>query len=301
VVKCFARWGGWGGVTLAAWSGLMLFLWGSGRLDLYLHPEFRPWVAVSGAILALMVVGIGLLPAEEKEDPPTGNRPGGIFILKGWGLLVLVIPAYAGAVLTPEGFSLQTVLNRGIQKDFSMVHGLGGVRERDRGRDAEDLSLPKEGEYSPAMAESEVRVEDSGESEDGESMPDFFQFVEKSPDGALRLEMLDLIYAAEMGSLRKTLEGKTVELTGQVVTKTQGSTAERFSLVRLLMVCCAADARPVGIWVQRPEGASGFQDMDWVRITGRPTFPVRDGRRTVVLEIDVIRPSEPPDELFLFQ
>ncbi len=132
-------------------------------------------------------------------------------------------------------------------------------------------------------------------------MPDFFQFVEKSADGAWRLEMLDLIYAAEMGSLRKTLEGKTVELTGQVVTKTPGSTVEKFSLVRLLMVCCAADARPVGVWVQRPEGASGFQDMDWVRITGRPTFPVRDGRRTVVLEIDVIRPSEPPEELFLFQ
>lgn len=304
VVRRLARRMGWGGVTLAAWSGLMLGLWGTGRLDLYLHPAFRPWVGISGLVLALMVAGLVFLPdgdVEEGGESPKASAAGGWLFHNGLGLLVLVLPAYAAAVMTPQGFGLETVLNRGITKDLSWVQGLGGGADLQGWESAEHMPLPKQGEFSPAMAESVVRPGD--ESTDGESdaMPDFFQFVEKSPEGAWRLEMLDLIYAAEMKSLRKKLEGQKIELTGQVVTKTPGSTSETFSLVRLLMVCCAADARPVGVWVQRKEGASGFQDMDWVRITGRPTFPVQNGRRTVVLETETIRLSEPPEELFLFQ
>lgn len=293
VVKYWHRAGGWRSLGLAAWSVLLLVLWLGGRLDLYLHPDFRPLVAMAGLVLAMMVVGLCVLPRE--ADPPVRD----LGRVKPWwdglGLFALVLPACAAALIGPQGYSLGTVLNRGIIK---AIPGTGDLaREL---MSVEELPLPRHGEYSPAMAGAEVQ----GQAEEGaveEGVADFFQYIEKSPQGAWRLEMLDLVYAAQTRKLRQKMETENIELIGQVVTKTPGAVPGEFSLVRLLMVCCAADARPLGVWVHSKKGAAGFQEMDWVRITGRPTFPVREGRRVVVIEAGHMAATEPPDEVFVFQ
>lgn len=285
--------GGWRSLGLAAWSVLLLVLWVGGRLDLYLHPDFRPMVAAAGIVLALMVVGLCLLPRE------TGRSVRDLKRAKPWwdglGLFVLVLPACAAALIGPQGYSLATVLNRGISKAVP-----GTVDLVPETRSVEELPLPKQGEYSPAMVGADIQGQgDEGAVEEG--LPDFFQYIEKSPRGAWRLEMLDLVYAAQTRKLRQKLEKENIELIGQMVTQTPGALPGEFSLVRLLMVCCAADARPMGVWVHSPKGTAGFHEMDWVQVTGRPTFPVREGRRVVVIEAGHMAPTGPPDEVFIFQ
>lgn len=284
---------------LAGWALLAAALTVSGRLDLYLHPLFRPFIGVMAAVLVLMALGLVLLPGEEVggHGAEPLSRRGAL-----WRAAVLLVPAFLAWGINPQGFGLRTVLNRGILKDARAMASQAGT-ERHAAAAAlasPDAPLVDPIESLPLPGQTRATPPPGAAAAD-EGLPDFFEFLDQSPDGAWRLEMLDLLMACDMPALRKRLEGLKVELTGQVVTGAPGAVGGQFSLVRLMMVCCAADARPVGVWVERPEGIAGFADMDWVRVVGRPDFPVRQGRRVPVMKAESMEPTRPPDEIFLFQ
>jgi|GEM_PF-669916 len=271
-------------LPLLAWALFIAALVVQGRLDLYLHPAFRPWTVAMGIILAVLALVLLLAGDRAAAGHAQGSESGGLL-----RAAALVLPIAAALVLQPQRFSLQTVLNRGVAKDPSLFFpGTSSPL-------ADDLPLP--GTASPG-----TESDDPGTDADaGAELPEFFQFIEKNPQGAWKLELLDLIFAAETPPLRRALARERIELTGQVVTRLDGAGENRFSLVRLLMVCCAADARPVGVWIESPQGASGLQDMDWVKVSGRPEFPVIQGRRLPLLRAESVTPCPPPPDWFLYQ
>ena len=67
--------------------------------------------------------------------------------------------------------------------------------------------------------------------------------------GQIKAQTVDLIYAAEEPSMRADFEGKEVEVIGQFMPARENNApkADRFNLVRMFIICCAADARPVAI------------------------------------------------------
>jgi uncharacterized membrane protein YcgQ (UPF0703/DUF1980 family) len=40
--------------------------------------------------------------------------------------------------------------------------------------------------------------------------------------------------------------------------------------------------------------------MTWVRIVGKATFPVENGKRTAVIEATSVQQTKPPEEAMLF-
>lgn len=125
-------------------------------------------------------------------------------------------------------------------------------------------------------------------------------FIPKNADGNYALEVPDLLFAVEDEIMRDTFENKTVEVVGQLLPETtRDVTGNRFRLVRMFMNCCAADARPIALTVEG-RNRSDAEEMTWVKVIGRATFPIEEGKRVSVLEAEKIMPTDPPEEAMLF-
>lgn len=265
-------------LPLLGWAALSAALAWSGRLEFYLHPTFRPWLLVAAIVLTTIALVLWTTPAA--ESAPHG-RPWrhGPQLLRAF---ILLLPAAGVAWLDPQGFGARTVMNRGVIKDPALVF------QAFRGPLAEDLPLP---------GQDTVKVNKAEPAE----LPGFFQFLEQSPDGAWRLEIIDLLYAATEPSWRNALTTVDIELIGQYFTGLPGTESGRFSLIRMLMMCCAADARPLGVWVSHAETPDTPEEMAWVKVKGRVEFPLVEGIRLPIIRASAITPCPPPREWFLFQ
>jgi uncharacterized membrane protein YcgQ (UPF0703/DUF1980 family) len=234
---------------------------------------------------------------------------------------ILVIPASIAAWLSPENFSKQAFEQRGIVTD---VESLGSRRippaedlatlrsntppseEGPASSQKTSASTPKEATSPDASASpspSTATTNDPNKTattptlEGNENLPDYLQ---KTPDGYVIVEVLDLLYAVQDSQLRKDFEGRSVQLIAQMMpTKVADGPQNRFKAVRMFMTCCAADARPVATMVEAtplPE----IPEMTWVRIIGKATFPLENGKRTAVIQATSVSETKPPEETMLF-
>ena len=81
----------------------------------------------------------------------------------------------------------------------------------------------------------------------------------------------------------------------------RGGEKLKFQLVRMFMLCCAADARPVALAVEAPGTFQGVADMAWVKVLGKVRFvPGADGRMSAVIQAQEILPTSPPAEIMLY-
>jgi len=237
--------------------------------------------------------------------------------------LILVIPASIAAWLSPENFSKQAFEQRGIVTD---VESLGvrrvpttedtatlrsttppseAVPASSEKQSASTLAAPATPSVStlPAASSPSVTSDDQNKStpsptlEGNENLPDYLQ---KTPEGYVVVEVLDLLYAVQDSQLRKDFEGRSVQLIAQMMpSKVAEGPQNRFKAVRMFMTCCAADARPVATMVEAtplPE----IPEMTWVRVVGKATFPLENGKRTAVIQASSVTETKPPEESMLF-
>jgi uncharacterized membrane protein YcgQ (UPF0703/DUF1980 family) len=111
---------------------------------------------------------------------------------------------------------------------------------------------------------------------------------------------MDLLYAANEPGIRQDFENQEIEVIGQFFpARKNNPTGDRFSLVRMFVMCCAADARPVAITVRAPQPET-FPDMSWVKVIGKATFPTEGGTTVPVIVADSVVPAEAPPETFVY-
>lgn len=293
--------------VLTVWGAVLVFFHLAGQLEKYLHPAFRPWVVASGVVLLLMAAGTLLLPREDSGDAEAsgeegtegltfqlatapagtlarnphaahdhaccghdpGSKNGGIF-----QALVLTVPLLVVAVASPGQFGAVAVMNRGLVEATSQLPG-----------------------YQPS-AKPAVSSE-GGASEPTETTPGS-GYLPRNAAGQIKAQTVDLLYAAEEPVMREDFEGQEVEMIGQFMpAKANNPKGDRFHLVRMFVNCCASDAQPVAVAVEtrdpfRPE------EMAWVRVVGRATFPMEGGRRIPLVVAESITPSDPPAESLIY-
>jgi uncharacterized repeat protein (TIGR03943 family) len=94
--------------------------------------------------------------------------------------------------------------------------------------------------------------------------------------------------------------GKRVAAEGMVY-RGEPSDRRRFRLFRFVVVCCAADALPLVIWVES-KVEEKFNNDDWVRIEGIFSFETINGRQVSSIAADSVRPipAPPPGKRYLF-
>jgi len=275
-------------VTLLLWGGLMLWFWASGRIVAYLHPQFHPLVATAGTILLLLAPAWWWATRENESgcadcgchhehdaEPRSALSAGVVF-----AFAVLLLPVSAAAVFSPSQFGEAAVMNRGIVTSISQ---LPSAAPETTGLD--DAPLLGDGEEIPDVADWPAEQEEGVE------------YFTRGPGGEIQIETIDLLFAAEEQVLRDEFEDQRVSVVGQYVPR--DGDAGRFDLVRMFMVCCAADARPIGIAVSSAR-TPDLPRMGWIRVTGKARFVEEGGVLQPQLEADNIEEVPAPRETVLY-
>lgn len=259
------------GTPLLLWGGMLVYFWASGRSQNYLHPFFLPGIPAAGFLL----LGLGMLtlfwihPEECCEDPGC-PRPAHSTLSRAFRWIVLVIPFPAAALISPGQFGASTVLNRGLVHDVSMLPGLDALRPQPGTPGASDPSM------------------------------DPSAYLQKTPEGRILAETIDLLFAANEEGIRGDFEGREIEIIGQFLPETlKNPDGDRFNLLRIFIMCCAADGRPVAVTVRAP-AIPELEKMQWLRVRGRALFPIEGGRRIPLIEAESVEPVEAPSQPFLY-
>ncbi len=308
-------------LTLLGIGGVLIFFFASGRLDHYLHPLFRPGVLAAG-ILFLgggLVYGLSNTSVECCVDEEclhqSTRRPFQGLLAFG----VLVVPLIAGTVFSKDAYDATAVLNRGFVQDVTKLPGrkpelapnpppvipsqaLGGDIDgvasapAASGKTADNQSAAQStapaSQYEPALPQ-----ENQAGGSDPAS-PDSPDYLPTGPDGNVSLQVTDLLYGEAEASIRKAFTGKRIEVLGQYLA---GKSAGEFKLVRMFIVCCAADARPVALPVVASKDYRGT-DMSWIKVIGTPVYKVNEanGSATVTFRAEKIEPADPPEDAMLY-
>lgn len=255
---------------LIVWGILLTYFYSSGRVTAYLSPTFQPWTLAAGIVLLILSLVVWFSPATlTSGDAPSLAKSLGGTIFTG---VVLTIPLVLATIVSPSQFGASTVLNRGLVSDAN--------------------SLPS---YKPPV-EPALPTQDGSPGQDTAADP----YMPRNADGQIRAQTIDLIYAAEEKSMRADFENKEVEMIGQFMpAKSNNAKGDRFSLVRMYMVCCAADARPTAVTIQM-DPAVKLEEMSWVRVVGTATFPVEGGRIIPLVVAKSVQACDPPEEAMIY-
>lgn len=110
------------------------------------------------------------------------------------------------------------------------------------------------------------------------------------------LAFSELAKAAFVPSQRDYFTGKTVRLKGQLWQFDN----QTFTLFRLKINCCAADAIPLKVRILSPDPIQGFEQREWVAVSGVVRFAKAKDREEYIPVIDLlpdgIRKTDPENE-----
>jgi len=286
------------GVTLLAWSVVLLSFYFTGRIASFLIPAFRLNVLLAGLGFLVMACCFLFLPAvanccdEESCGHPLGRRK--------WGRLltfsILLLPIVTAAICSPKNYGADTMMRKGINMDGAGLIARTSTPKMPPAQAAGDPTEPplptKDGSQPAAQAATPATPQNAQSAAD--------QYLPKSKDGNIEVQVIDLLYAAQDSSMKADFEGKTVETIGQLMPDdANNGSGNRFKLMRMFMYCCAADAKPIAALVEAPEKPAA-PEMSWVRVVGKVDFPVEGGRTIPVLRATKVTQTAPPEETMLY-
>lgn len=229
-------------------------------------------------------------------------------------ILILTVPVTYAAINTPDRFSPNAVVNKGL---YNPNYG--------KGARAEEYSLKKEDRKQP-MAEPTVGVLTPGaptpnvaanslpvanpkevekqaaktgtetKSFGSFTMKDLEAQIAKSPEGNFMLEVPEIYYTAGDKEVQSVLNGQPVETIAQVLPeKVNNPNGTRVRIFKMLIQCCAADARPYSIPVEFGKEPPKMKDMTWVKVVGKITFKQENNQTVPLLEATSMTESAAPD------
>jgi len=88
------------------------------------------------------------------------------------------------------------------------------------------------------------------------------------------------------------IDGKDISVEGFVL---KNQDTEKFTLVRFLITCCAADATPLGVDVEYTDTGK-LKQNSWVKVYGRCSLT--EGKATILA--DEVKETQPPANVYLY-
>ena len=281
--------------ALFAWGSLMLYFFLSGRLTNYVAPFLKPMVVLSGVFLlaiglCILLGGKQLTGALSTEE--SGSElyaPNRVRVTRWLAFFLLVVPVWVAAGVSKDRYGDSAILNKGISNTLSP--GYAGKSP------VAAANVPPPAAVEPPLPGATPLPPDAN------SALDAAQYLKTTADGHVIAEVTDLLFAAEDDSMRPLFEKRTVELMGQFLPVKTASDG-RFQIVRMFMVCCAADARPIAISILPPAKADTKAkvpvEMAWTRVVGTVEFPLENGRRMPIIHAQTVASCDPPSEAMLY-
>lgn len=125
--------------------------------------------------------------------------------------------------------------------------------------------------------------------------------VPKSAAGNFILDVPEIYYTGGDIEVQNVLKGQPVETIAQVLPeKVNNDDGHRLRIFRMLVQCCAADARPYSIPVDFGKPAPDFKEMTWVKVTGKIDYKKEGGQTVPVMEVTTIEETTAPDQTMIY-
>jgi len=248
-------------LTLLEWGALLVYFYFSGRIASLLHPSFHLLVLVTGMLLGASGC---LLWWREEMDVPSDACTAGCceHSLSGFS---------AGRLLSFLVLTVPIALAAVISPD-----SYGSVMVRNRGV-FETVEKASSG-TTPIPDRAAVPPETS------------------QNEAPTTVEIGDLLMAAQTKSGMAQYDGKRVELIGQVFPLGE----RKFDLVRMLMLCCAADAQMLTVRVVSDHDLQ-LPAMKWAKATGRVGFIKKGDHGSPALTVEEIVPVQRPADPYVYR
>lgn len=263
---------------------LVIVYVGTGKIINYLHPFFHLPVFLAGCcIVALSFFRLGI---NSLINCGCGSCFSEGLAARAWLFFArfsLVVVVGIAALFSRGEFGEEALLNRGVTTSAAEI-GFWGNWSRS-GRNFSFMPMQSEIPWpdNPAL--------------------DPTTYLAKTPEGRIRAETLDLVLAAQDADLRPDFEDKPVEILGRIILKPHSKQTDLasgdFFVVRVFMLCCAADARPIGVAV-RGKLPANFSNSDWAIVRGTARFEKVEKNTLPVIEAVEILPTDPPRQRTLF-
>ncbi len=306
-------------LTLLEWGGIMMYFYLSGRIAAFLHPMFRPMVLVAGVLLAVTAVVLLFSKTEccghgDDEEGHSHSHEHSAF-RNVMSFLILLLPIALAAGISPDSYGSNMVRNRGVIANNAALPRSKSMPPMPAETHAAVASpvayagVDNASTNSPANA-TLVVGEPALPTEDGKPDPNAaaapaggFQnpSLKVNAKGHIDADVLDLVYASEEASMMKDFDGKQVEVIGQVVHRKEAEHEKGpFQVIRFLMSCCAADARPVAVLVDYSKKEADFKSMTWVKVTGKVEFKKAGSTTYPVITPTVVKETDAPADMYLY-
>ena len=248
-------------------------------------------------------------------------------------ILILAAPICYATLLSPDRYSPNAITNKGLYNpnyadttradEFTLR---GESTPKKKAAPAEEIPWqppqPAPGvaavptaptDLPPAKTASTTpktevvpKLDEAGQPADPQSygtftLADLEAQVPKSKAGNFILEVPEIYYTAGDLEVQKVLTGQSVETIAQVMPeKVNNDDGHRLRVFRLLVQCCAADARPYSIPVDFGKTAPDFKEMSWVKIVGKISYPTEGGQVVPLIEATSIQEAPEPEDAMIY-
>lgn len=244
---------------------------------------------------------------------------------------ILAIPLTLAAMRTPDQFSANAILNKNF---YNPNYGSGARKEQfslqskleAAAKAAPKADLPataavtvQDAPPSPppaGVATASAMMAENGKTPNEKDLPepaqesksygtftleDLKSQVPQSKEGNFILEVPELYYTAGDVEVQNVLTGQMVETVAQVLPeKVNNDDGHRVRIFRMLVQCCAADARPYSVPVDFGKKAPEFKDSTWVKVVGKMTYK-KEGDQTVpIIEATAVEETTAPDNAMIY-
>ena len=212
-------------------------------------------------------------------------------------IFILAVPVTYAAIKSPDQFSKIAIENK-------------GVYDANYGETSGDNKFTMKKESKATIASTSVPTPEPTASPDTASQPksvapftlaDLKAQVPQSKEGNFMLDVPEIFYTAGDKEVQAVLEGQKVETIAQVLPeKVNNPNGTRLRIFRLLIQCCAADARPLSIPVEFGKTPPNFKDMAWVKVVGKLSFKSENNQTVPVLEATSMVETVEPDSKAIY-
>lgn len=245
---------------------------------------------------------------------------------------ILAIPITLAALNTPDQFSPAAIANKGLYNpnyadtsradQFTLKKAPGADKPPFAGSPSPLPSLATTGSpddppadlasaaTTPAGSDPPASASGSGGSTSTPAEPqsygsftlaDLEAQVPKSEAGNFILDVPEIYYTGGDIEVQNVLKGQPVETIAQVLPeKVNNDDGHRLRIYRMLVQCCAADARPYSIPIDFGKPAPDLKEMTWVKVIGKIDYKKEGGQTVPVMEVTSIEETTAPDQTMIY-
>lgn len=266
----------------------------------YVSPKFKILLVIAGILF--LAIGISRIPSIWKNSYISHYKR---YLLLAIPMLMLMIPhnSITASSLKNSYSSAQIQVNK---NDGNSTNDMNSDENRNQEQsEIEDNSITDNSNTDSSETEEQSNVANSGSNDsslDSENEPaDVNPQLSGLDIQAKKITVSDeefYQWISEFYENYDQYEGYEVSIKGMKY-QDDSISGDEFAIVRLAMVCCAADLVPCGPLCQYDK-TDELQDDTWYTVTGTLGNETVDGQMEIKFNINRVEESSAPDEPYIY-